>query len=66
MTHKEERLARLGFRDFRLRLSDGGGKLQVTREQFPLVQTRREDILAALSPLFSQVVLDLSPRISVD
>ena len=62
----EERLARLGFRDFRLRLSDGGGKLQVTREQFPLVQTRREDILAALSPLFSQVVLDLSPRISVD
>lgn len=59
-------LSGLGFRDFRLRLTHGGCKLQVTEDQFPLVQARRADILAALSPLFPEITLDLRARISID
>ena len=62
----EELLSGLGFRDFRLRLTPDGCKLQVTAEQFPLVQERREDILTGLSPLFSELMLDLKPRIATD
>lgn len=62
----EEQLFELGFRDFRLRLTENGCKLQVTAEQFSLVQTRREDILSALTPLFPELVLDLNPRMALD
>jgi len=62
----EELLAGLGFRDFRLRLTAGGCKLQIIEDQFPLVQVRRADILAGLSPLFSEIVLDLTPRTAID
>ena len=58
----EEALSGLGFVDFRLRLTPDGCKLQVRAEQFPLVQERRADILAALEPDFSQITLDLRPR----
>ena len=56
----------LGLRDFRLRLTPNGCKLQVTEGQFPLVQAQRRDILAALSPLFVEVTLDLAPRVPID
>ena len=62
----EEALARLGFRDFRLRLTPGGCKVQVLERQIPLAFDSREDILAALSPLFSEITLDLRPRVLVD
>ena len=35
------------------------------KEQMPLVFDSREDILAALSPLFSEITLDLRPRVPV-
>lgn len=62
----ETLLAGLGFRDFRLRLTPAGARLQVTAEQFSLVQARREEILTGLSPLFSELVLDLKPRTAID
>lgn len=62
----EEALSGLGFRDFRLRLTRGGAKLQVTGEQFPLAVERQENILAALSPYFEEITLDLRPRVSND
>jgi len=58
----EERLSGLGFRDFRLRLTPTGCKLQVRSGQLPLALERRTDILSALDPDFSEVTLDLRPR----
>lgn len=58
----ETALFGLGFRDFRLRLTAEGCKLQVTAEQFPLAQDRRADVLDVLAPLFSEITLDLRPR----
>lgn len=55
-------LTGLGFRDFRLRLTGTGVKLQVGEEQFSLVWDRREEILTALCPIFSEVTLDLKAR----
>lgn len=52
----------LGFRDFRLRLTQSGCKLQVTEDQLPLALERREDILTALEPEFPEITLDLRPR----
>ena len=62
----EEALNRMDFRDFRLRLTENGCKLQILEGQFPLVQKRQADILAALSPLFSEITLDLRARIPID
>lgn len=62
----EERLSGLGFRDFRLRLTPGGCKLQVTEEQLSLALARREEILSALEGDFFELTLDLRPRIPID
>lgn len=62
----EALLSGLGFRDFRLRLTPDGCKLQVREGQLPLVLERRRDILTALTPLFSEIVLDLIPRTVID
>ena len=59
----EDALRALGLRDFRLRLFHGAARIQVTREQLPLGLERREPLLAALRPDFSDILLDLSPRI---
>ena len=64
----ERALMELGFSDFRVRLTEGGARLQVTGEQMPLVFKKREEIMAALRPLFGTVLLDLeqrSPTVSV-
>ena len=58
----EEALSGLGFRDFRLRLTPDGCKLQVTENQLPLALERRTDILTALKSDFSEITLDLRPR----
>lgn len=58
----------LGFSDFRVRLTEGGARLQVTGEQMTLVFEKREEVMAALKPLFGTVLLDLeqrSPSVSV-
>lgn len=62
----EEALSGLGFRDFRLRLTPDGCMLQVPEGQLPLALERREDILSALEADFSQIALDLRPRIPID
>ena len=64
----ERTLMELGFSDFRVRLTEGGARLQVTGEQMPLVFEKREEVMAALKPLFGTVLLDLeqrSPSVSV-
>ncbi len=59
----EEALALLGFSDFRVRRgADGGAKIQICREQFPLALEKRRQILRALRGSFSSVVLDLGGR----
>ena len=62
MERGEGTLSGFGFRDFRLRLTQNGCKLQVTEDQLPLVLERRTDILAALETDFSEIILDLHPR----
>lgn len=58
----EAALSELGFRDFRLRLTQNGCKLQVTQNQFPLALERRANILAVLELDFPEITLDLRPR----
>ena len=58
----EAQLAALGFTDFRLRLTDGGGKLQLPADQLAAAVARRAEVTAALSPLVGGVTLDLTPR----
>lgn len=62
----EEALTSLGFVDFRLRLTAGGARLQVLEGQLPLALERRRDILSALSADFSELTLDLTPRVPID
>ena len=58
----ETALMALGFRDFRVRLSGEGARLQMTGEQMSLAVEKREEIVQALRPLFHQVLLDLEER----
>lgn len=58
----ENALFKLGFTDFRVRVFSEGAKIQVPETQFPSVIAHREEILRLLSPLFSQIVLDLQAR----
>ncbi len=62
----EEALSRLGFRDFRLRLTGGGARLQLPEGQLPLALERRAEILTALESDFSEIALDLRPRVPID
>ena len=66
MERGEEALSRLGFRDFRLRLTAGGAKLQLPEGQLPLALERRADILSALETDFPELTLDLRPRVPID
>ena len=62
----EDALSRLGFRDFRLRLTGGGARLQLPEGQLSLVLARRAEILTALESDFSEIALDLRPRVPID
>lgn len=62
----EEALTSLGFVDFRLRLTAGGARLQVLEGQLPLALERRRASLSALSADFSELTLDLTPRVPID
>lgn len=59
----EARLAMLGLRDFRVRMADGGAKLQVREADLPLVLQERTQILDLLRPDYGHVVLDLEVRV---
>lgn len=58
----ESALSQLGFVDFRVRCLGSAAKIQVKESQFPLALSRRNELLAQLKPLFSDVYLDLTPR----
>lgn len=58
----ENLLASMGFQDFRIRLRENTAVLQFTESQFPYAWECREKIRTVLSPLFTQVTLDLAPR----
>ena len=58
----EDRLFRLGFTDFRVRVPEGRALLQVPESQLARVIEKRGEILSALGELFPSVALDLKPR----
>ena len=58
----EARLRELGFSDLRIRLYSGAARIQLPAEQMVDAIARREQILSALNPLFSTVMLDLQAR----
>ncbi len=45
----------LGFRDFRIRCSQGVARLQIRKEQFPLYEEQKERLLAKLAPLYQEL-----------
>lgn len=58
----EEALFSMGFTDFRVRLLDGCGRIQLPAEQLPLLLERREEVLRELKRYYPAVVLDLEVR----
>ncbi len=55
----------MGFSDFRVRILNDCARLQLPEAQFMSAMQRRNEILAALAPQFSAVLLDLQPRRTV-
>lgn len=60
--HAEGKLAQMGFSDFRARVMGRAAKLQLPAEQIPMAAQRHAELVEALSPWFSDVLLDLKPR----
>lgn len=58
----EDYLFSLGFTDFRIRLKDGVGKVQVNEAQMPKLLENRKRILEFLKKYYDSVVLDLEVR----
>lgn len=58
----EEKLREMGFSDLRLRVIEGGFKLQLPAEQIPIAVQRREEILQIFKESGECVLLDLMPR----
>ena len=58
----EDALARLGYRDFRVRVCGGAARLQLTEEELARAFGQREEITRALRPWFPAALLDLEPR----
>lgn len=55
-------LSSLGFTDFRVRVYHDAARVQLRKNQMAEAIARREAILAALRPAFSQIFLDLDGR----
>lgn len=58
----EQALFRLGFTDFRVRLFGDAARIQLPEEQMSRGLARRGEIISALKPDFSAVLLDLEGR----
>lgn len=58
----EEALLELGFTDFRVRIFEGAARLQLPADQMIRALSMRGDILKALEPYFSIVLMDLRER----
>ena len=58
----EDILFAKGFTDFRVRTLGDMARIQLPQEQMPRFMEKREEIVAALAPYFTQVLLDMQPR----
>lgn len=58
----EDKLFRMGFSDFRVRILDGALKLQFTEGDLPEAFARREELVEKLKDGGFEVLLDLTPR----
>ena len=59
----EEALMEMGFSDFRVRfVPPGDAKVQVQEKEWVAAAARRREILSALQPLFTGIVLDMNTR----
>lgn len=58
----EDYMSSLGFRDFRVRMVGDIAKIELRKEQFPLLMENREEILGFLKGSYQSVCLDLEPR----
>ncbi len=58
----ESRLRELGFSDLRLRVIEGGFKLQLPEEQIPLALKKRKEILQIFNDSGDDILLDLKAR----
>ncbi|MEG0962693.1 MAG: ATP-dependent sacrificial sulfur transferase LarE [Lachnospiraceae bacterium] len=59
----EDILTNFGFSDFRIRIYNHIAKIQLPLAQFSLALKYRESILNSFKPYFSEVLLDLQPRV---
>ena len=55
-------LMELGFSDFRVRTAGSAARLQLRREQLPMLLDRREEVLEKLKQWYQTVTLDLEVR----
>ncbi len=58
----EDILFSMGFDDFRVRLLDDAAKLQIPGDQMRRLLDEKDEILTALKPYFTSVLLDLTAR----
>ena len=58
----ENKMSSLGFMDFRVRLWEGAARIQVTEKQLDMLMEKRQEILTALRPHFTAILLDLESR----
>ena len=58
----EELLSSLGFCDFRVRYFSGCARIQIRKEQFPLMLEHRDAVMKGLKELYKAVLLDLEAR----
>ena len=58
----EDFMMRKGFKDFRIRMIGDSAKIQIRKEQFPLIMELREEIRDFLGKRYKNVFLDLEER----
>lgn len=58
----ETQLYKMGFRDFRVRYRDGAALIQLREEDLPVALSKRDEIVAALTPAYREIYLDLKVR----
>ncbi|MCC8141224.1 MAG: ATP-dependent sacrificial sulfur transferase LarE [Lachnospiraceae bacterium] len=58
----ETALMELGFYDFRVRVLENGARLEMKKEQIPLLLENKDDIFSLLQPLFGEIYLDFEAR----
>ena len=58
----ESALMRMGYTDFRVRVTTAGAKLQLKEAQLPKLMAERVKVLSLLEPDFPAVMLDLKTR----